>query len=108
MDLKTLFSKASAYSQLMNDIIMYWSFGFAFTGFKLIEEAFCEFLTCFLEKEVKSVKGILMKFIHFYNFKNSRVFEIEQKRSLASMSSFNPSQEYFEPLIIKDFSLQEL
>jgi hypothetical protein len=61
-----------------------------------------------LEKEVKSAKGILMKFIHYYNFKNSRVFEIEQKRSLASMSSFNPSQEYFEPLIMKDFSLQEL
>lgn len=61
----------------LNNVLESWCLGFAFTGFKLIEESFANFLAGLLEIQNEVNLNILIRFLEYYTFRNSRVYKLE-------------------------------
>lgn len=56
--------------------------GFAFTGFKLMEQAVVSFLKCLIDAQVHAdclalIPAIFMPFIEYYNYRHSRQYEFD-------------------------------
>lgn len=62
--------------------LLKWTLGFAFTGFKLIENACISFLRMLLEADMHKNSPLLlqkhlMPFLHYYNYRHSRQYELD-------------------------------
>jgi hypothetical protein len=57
-------------------VVVYWAIGFAFTGFKLIEEPFINLLSTLLTSYPAVTSQPLLSTLKFLNFKMSRKFPI--------------------------------
>lgn len=59
----------------LNEALLCWSIGFAFTGMKTIEESLATFLSFLLESQNNIKFETLIGFIEYYTFRNSRIYD---------------------------------
>jgi hypothetical protein len=60
-------------------VLLKWCLGFAFTGFKLVENAFISFMKTLIDLEIspENTANVLMPFLAYYNYKHSRQYEFD-------------------------------
>lgn len=58
------------------ELVVYWCLGFAFTGFKLIEEPFVKLLAELLSNQADVACPVVFNTLKFMNFKMSRKYPI--------------------------------